>query len=141
MHLFCKHLIYHLMRVILFTILLFTSTQFFGQSFKVDSFFSDSNRNGKIEGVILDSENEENPLAFADISVKDTSISTTSEIDGTFSLNLKPGKYTLIISFIGYKTTEVSNVIVTSNQPLKFNQKLIALEMNSDISSNNFFEK
>ncbi|NLP57264.1 carboxypeptidase-like regulatory domain-containing protein [Lutibacter sp. B1] len=129
------------MRVILFTILLFTSTQFFGQSFKVDSFFSDSNRNGKIEGVILDSENEENPLAFADISVKDTSISTTSEIDGTFSLNLKPGKYTLIISFIGYKTTEVSNVIVTSNQPLKFNQKLIALEMNSDISSNNFFEK
>ncbi|MCR5077656.1 MAG: TonB-dependent receptor [Prevotella sp.] len=47
------------------------------------------------------------PIIGASIMEKGTSNGTVTDIDGNFSLNVKPGA-TLVISYIGYKTQEVA---------------------------------
>lgn len=123
------------MKVFLFAILLFSSTLAQSQSFEVGSFFSDSHKKGEIEGVVFDNETNKEPLLFATVAIKNTTVSTTTELDGSFSMNLKPGTYTLVFSFVGYKTIEVENVIVTANKITLNNQTLSALEASFDISS------
>jgi len=125
------------MKGFLFAILLFSSALAQSQSFEVGSFFSESNRNGKIKGIVLDNEVDNEPLLYATVTVKQTTISTTTELDGSFSLNLKPGTYTLVYSFIGYKTIEIENVLVASNETIEQLQSLSALEVTFDISSVN----
>ena len=123
------------MKVFWPAIVLFTSTLGFSQSFEVGSLFSESNKNGKIAGVVLGNEVENEPLIFANVTVKNTTIFTTTEPDGSFSMSLKPGTYTLVFSFIGYKTIEVENVIVASNETIEYKQTLSALEVTYDTSS------
>ncbi|NOR28799.1 MAG: hypothetical protein GQ540_09780 [Lutibacter sp.] len=125
------------MRIFWFAIFLFSSTLMHSQSFEVGSFFTDSNKEGIIEGVVFDNEVDNSPLLLANVTVKNSEITTTSSIDGTFSLKVKPGTYTLIYSFIGYKTVEVKNVIVASNETTQQLQTLSALEVTFDISSIN----
>ncbi len=122
------------MRLLLVILLLFFSTFLYSQSFEVGSFFSDSAMKGKIEGVVIDNEVNKEPLAFASISVKNLSIETTTDIDGSYVLNLKPGTYTLVYSFIGYKTIEVKDVVVAANNPTLQNQTLQALQIESGIA-------
>jgi len=107
------------------------------QSFEVGSFFTDSNKEGIIEGVVFDNEVDNSPILLANVTVKNSEITTTSNINGAFSLKVKPGTYTLIYSFIGYKTVEVENVIVASNETTQQLQTLSALEVTFDISSLN----
>ena len=122
------------MRLLITSILIFSSTFFYSQSFEVGSFFGESSKNGKIEGFVLDNEENNEPLAFATISVKNTGVEVSSNIDGSFSINLKPGKYTLVYQFIGYKTVEIENVTVVSNSETISNQSLNALTIDADIS-------
>ena len=123
------------MKIFLFTILLFSSALAQSQSFEIGSFFSESNRNGKIAGVVLDNEVENEPLIFANVTVKNTLFSTTTKPDGSFSMSLKPGTYTLVFSFVGYKTIENENVIVASNETIEYKQTLSALQVAFDVSS------
>lgn len=122
------------MKYLFLAFLLFTSSHIFSQSLKIGSLISQFNRNGEIEGIIYDGENIKEPLIFAEVIVKDTTITTTTAFDGSFKLNLKPGNYTLIVSFIGYKSIEIENVKVSSNGILKLNQVLNALKMDTSIS-------
>lgn len=59
----------------------------------------------KITGVIADI--NDNPLANAIITVKELGISTRSGVDGTFTLYVKPGTYTLTVSKEGYRSVEI----------------------------------
>ena len=43
-----------------------------------------------------------NPLEGASVYINNTSIGTTSDMDGAFSLNLPKGRYDLIVSYVGY---------------------------------------
>lgn len=57
----------------------------------------------QIKGTITDTKNK--PIAFANIYVKDTYISTTSNDLGRYELNLKtPGTYVILYKYMGYKT-------------------------------------
>ena len=57
----------------------------------------------QIKGSVND--NKGNPIAFANIYVKDTYTSTTSNELGKFELNLKKtGSYTILFQYLGYKT-------------------------------------
>ncbi len=56
-----------------------------------------------ISGKITDDNNE--VLPFSSVLVKGTTIGTTSNADGFYSLKLKPGKYELVYQYIGYKKT------------------------------------
>ncbi len=125
------------MRLLVTALFIFTNTFLFSQSFEVSSFFTDTPKNGKIEGVVLDNEVENEPLAFATISIKNTDIETNSDLDGSFSFNLKPGKYILEVQFLGYATIELRNVEVVAGNTLSIKQKLKALTLNTDISMAN----
>lgn len=125
------------MRLLVTAFLIFTSTFLYSQSFEVSSFFSDAPTNGKIEGVVLDNEVDNVPLAFATISVKNTDFETSSDLDGSFSFNLKPGNYILEVQFLGYETIELRDVAVIAGNTFSITQKLKALNLNTDISMAN----
>ncbi|GGG34696.1 TonB-dependent receptor [Bizionia arctica] len=69
---------------------------------------------GKVAGSIIDGEFVD-PLPFANVSVKDTSIGTTTDFDGNYMLELEPGTYTIVFSYVGYETKEVNDVVVKQN--------------------------
>ncbi len=57
--------------------------------------------NAQIAGKISDEKGE--PLPFASIYVKGTSTGTTSNVNGDYRLELKPGEYELVFQYVGYK--------------------------------------
>ncbi|WP_430411543.1 TonB-dependent receptor domain-containing protein [Kordia sp.] len=70
-------------------------------------------QNGTIAGKVQDKEVNNDPLPFANVSIKGTTKGTTSDFDGLYQIpNVAPGTYTLVFSFVGYETREVPNVIV-----------------------------
>ena len=72
-------------------------------------------QSGKVTGLIMDGEYDE-PMAFANVIVKGSTIGTTTDFDGKYSLDLEPGEYTLTFSFVGYQTIEVSEELIKSDE-------------------------
>lgn len=64
-------------------------------------------QNGTVTGTILDKEFNNEPLAFANIIVKGTKQGTSTDVNGKYSISLKPGSYTLVIGYLGYETKEI----------------------------------
>jgi len=77
------------MKKISIFLFLFVSTLANAQSFSLSGKVVDENKN---------------PLAGASILVKEIKKGTTTDVDGTFRFNLTKGKYTIEVSFLGYKT-------------------------------------
>lgn len=76
-----------------------------------------SAQNGAIHGKILDENGE--PVYSANISIIDgpTPTGTTSDFEGDFKIKpLNSGTYTLEISYVGYSTTKITGVQVSSNK-------------------------
>lgn len=63
-----------------------------------------------VSGIVLDSATRE-PLPAASVFCQNTTLGTTTNKQGEFSLQLKPGGYDLVVSYTGYVTqlTRVSN--------------------------------
>lgn len=88
---------------------------------------------GTIAGVISDKEYNDEPLPFATIIIKDTQTGTTSDIDGRFSLrDVRVGTYTIMVSFVGYETAEIPNVVVEENRTTEVNVSLGSSSMSLD---------
>lgn len=68
---------------------------------------------GKVVGKIIDEENGQ-PVIGATVRIGNTG--ATTDINGAFSFSIPPGRYTAIVSSIGYGTKEVSGVDVKDNQ-------------------------
>ncbi len=67
---------------------------------------------GSVSGKLTDKEFNNEPLAFANVLIKGTTKGTTSDFDGIYSLELlDPGTYTVVFSFVGYKTIEIETLI------------------------------
>lgn len=66
-----------------------------------------------INGKVLDGAYENNPLAFASITVEGLDISVETDLDGVYELSLLKGSYTLIFDFVGYKPIVMKNVIMS----------------------------
>lgn len=60
-----------------------------------------------VTGKVTDSESGE-PIIGATILVKGTTIGTVSDIEGQFQLSIPADAETLVVSFVGYKTQELS---------------------------------
>jgi len=73
-----------------------------------------------VSGTVSDGNNK--PLAFATIYVKDSTNGATSNNEGKYAIDLKPGKYSLVFQCIGY-ARQVKNVIV-SKKPIILNVRL-----------------
>ena len=65
-----------------------------------------SQSNHYISGKVIDRNNE--ALLGANINLKGTFLGSTTDFDGNYRIdNIDPGKYTLLVSYIGYKSQEV----------------------------------
>ncbi len=82
---------------------------------------------GKVTGTIIDNEFNE-PMAFANVVVKGTSMGVSADFDGKYELELEEGTYTLVFSFVGYTTKEITDVIVKSGGVVTLD---VLLETNS----------
>ncbi len=125
------------MKVFWFFLVLFSVTLAYSQSYNIGSLLTNIDKNGKIKGVVLDNETNNQSLLFAEVTIKNSNYTTTTNLNGVFSFKIKPGTYTLVFSFIGYKTIEVKNIIVTANKTTEHSQTLLALNFEADISSLN----
>lgn len=74
-----------------------------------------SAQTGTLAGSIIDGEFVE-PMAFANVIVKGTTIGTTSDFDGKYQLELEPGTYTIVFSFVGYTTQEITDVVIKEGE-------------------------
>ena len=67
-----------------------------------------------IIGNVIDGDFNE-PLPFANVIVKETANGVTTDFDGKYNIELPPGNYSLIFSFVGYETKELNNINVGDN--------------------------
>ncbi len=68
---------------------------------------------GSIKGKVVDEKSE--PLPGATVKVPGTGATAISGVDGSYTLNIVPGTYTVEASFISYETKRIQNVRVSSN--------------------------
>ncbi|MFD1292816.1 TonB-dependent receptor domain-containing protein [Lutibacter holmesii] len=85
-----------------------------------------SQTKGSISGTVFDKEFDNAPLPFANVFIKGTTTGTTTEFEGTYSLQVAPGTYTLVFSFIGYETIEVPNILVKEGENVVVNKTMNA---------------
>lgn len=70
---------------------------------------------GSLTGTVNDAEFND-VLPFANILVKGTTIGTTTDFEGKYILELTPGSYTVVFSYVGYETKEITDVVIKSGQ-------------------------
>jgi len=73
---------------------------------------------GGIRGTITNARKE--PLPFASIVVKNTSLGTMSNADARYELTLNPGKYEIIFQYLGYQTVV---------QPVEVREEYVQLDV------------
>ncbi len=70
---------------------------------------------GTLSGKILDGDFND-VLPFVTVAVKGTNEGTSSDFDGKYSVKLDPGTYTIVYSFVGYSTKEITDVVIKPNK-------------------------
>ena len=69
-------------------------------------------QNGTIKGTVTDSKNNE-AIIGANVYIQGTQVGSATDIDGNFTIaNVKPGTYSLVVSFITYKSHVIPDVVV-----------------------------
>ena len=71
---------------------------------------------GTISGTITDKDLNNETLPFATITVKGTTNSKQTDIDGKYSIDVNPGSYVLVYSFLGYESQEEKITIVAGEK-------------------------
>ncbi|MFQ5640117.1 MAG: TonB-dependent receptor domain-containing protein [bacterium] len=102
---------FNLTRRFLAAILLFV---FFVYPFRMmSSLLANNLVNGRVVGKLVDAETGE-PLIGANVFLEGTMIGAASDLDGNFDIKrVPPGKYTLIVSMIGYAKKKLTDLKVT----------------------------
>ena len=78
---------------------------------------------GTVSGTLLDKESNNQPLPFANVLIKGTTIGVNTDIDGKYSINLAAGNYTIQFSFVGYENIEMP-ISIKANETLVINKTL-----------------
>jgi len=123
------------MKFILTIILITLSAQIFAQSSEFSLVQDSMNYKGYIEGVVLDIENNNKPLGFAQVYIENVSVEKNTNLKGEFNVNLAAGFYVIVVRFSGYKSHRIENVEVKANQTSKIKVSLSALELKQDVFS------
>ena len=69
----------------------------------------------ELKGQVLDSEFDNEPLAFANVKVRELDLEAVSDENGHYKLALIPGLYTLEVEFIGYETQLIRDIVVETS--------------------------
>jgi outer membrane receptor protein involved in Fe transport len=78
-------------------------------------------QNGTVMGILSDKDLKGEPLPFANITIKGTSYSATSDIAGKYAIEIPQGSYTMVFSFLGYES-------ITKTFTIQPNEKVIINE-------------
>ena len=62
---------------------------------------------GTITGVLTDKDANNATLPFANAAIKGTTIGTTTDEKGKYTLTVAAGNHTIVFSFLGYENVEV----------------------------------
>lgn len=91
-----------------------------------------SQNQGAISGTIIDKEMNNEPLLFADVSLKSIGKRVRTNFHGNFELtNIDAGNYVLVISYLGYETLEIP-VTVKKNIVTQIHDGLVAKNISLD---------
>lgn len=80
--------------------------------------FMNAQEKGIVQGTVLDNEMENEPLAFAHVSIKNSASQVSTDLYGTYYMELEPGMYTLVFGFAGYESKEIENVAIEAGETL-----------------------
>ncbi|WP_124979349.1 TonB-dependent receptor [Nonlabens xiamenensis] len=69
-----------------------------------------SAQNGTVAGLVTDTDYDDEPVAFASVQLKGTTLGAQTDMDGKFRIVAPVGTYTLIVSFVGMQTVEIPDV-------------------------------
>ncbi|SEO16813.1 TonB-dependent Receptor Plug Domain [Flavobacterium sp. CF108] len=90
-------------------------------------------KKNKLTGQVLD-ENKE-PVIGANVFIIELSTGVTTDINGTFSIDLDRGIYNLVVSYVGLKNKE-RQIAVDSDERIKFNMESDSQELEQVIVTN-----
>lgn len=88
---------------------------------------------------VLDEENALEPLAFAQVVVRETAKEYLLDANGSLVLKLRPGTYTIELKFLGYQTKVLENIEVMSGEKLELRESMKALTLEPDVSFDALF--
>jgi len=87
---------------------------------------------GRIEGVVTDAVSKE-PLAGVNIIVIDTERGASTDLNGAYYIDkLTAGTYRLEISYVGYVSQKLTDIIVSNTKPAVVNVQLIEQILEAD---------
>ena len=69
---------------------------------------------GTVTGTVTDATSGE-PIMFGTVLVQETGSGSDTDLDGTYTLSLTPGTYTLEFSYLGFTTQTITEVAVTAD--------------------------
>ena len=79
---------------------------------------------GSVSGKIIDEISNE-PLPFANVIIRGTSIGAATDFDGKFTISdIQPGFIQLEVSVLGYKATVTQDINIISNRSTSFDIKM-----------------
>lgn len=82
---------------------------------------------GTLQGLLTDKETNNEPLPFANVVIKGTTIGATTDFDGKYSIKVPAGTHVVQFSFLGYKTIE-KTFTIKKDETLTINQLMSAEE-------------
>lgn len=88
---------------------------------------------GKIQGTVTDEKTQE-PIPYANVVISNTDMGAATDAEGNFFiLNVPPGTYTVEVSYVGYETKKIVDVIVEYNKAARLQVSLMpsSIELSS----------
>lgn len=61
-----------------------------------------------VSGIVSDKDLKGEPLPFANISIKGTTLGASTDIDGKYAIDVTPGTHIIVFSFLGYESKEIT---------------------------------
>lgn len=87
---------------------------------------------GKIMGTVIDSSSKEF-LIGASVFIREIEAGTTVDTEGQYAIfNIPPGEYKLEVSYIGYESQAIENIIVNFDETTKVDFALNISGLKSD---------
>ena len=81
---------------------------------------------GTIVGEVRDANTDE-PLAFAKVFIEGMQLGATTELDGTYRLEVPTGTYTFKVTYQGYNDVKKYNIAVNSGSPQVLNFRMSSM--------------
>lgn len=80
-------------------------------------------QNGTVNGVVSDKDLKNEPLPFANVTIKGTTFGATTDIDGKYAIEVPEGNHIIVFSFLGYESKEVP-LTVKANEKVTVNETI-----------------